>query len=132
MEMNFKLFTGETIEYIKGINFDKYVFNTNITYKTLEVDYYNFIQALKSITFNGIRQEAVNTIDDKIRLLLDYVEIHKTVKNKYYALLAFDELDEQEYSLCLQLNDIQSKRCSKLDVVKIEEYKIDMFNELIA
>jgi hypothetical protein len=128
----FKLYTGQLIDYIKEINFDQYVLNTNITYKTLEVDYYYFIQALKSVTFNGIRQGAVNTIDDKIRLILDYVEIHKTVKNKYYALLAFDTEDEQEYSLCLRLNDIQSKRCSKLDDGRLEEYKIEMFSELIA
>lgn len=124
----FKLFTGETVDYSKGITFTDKVLGRDITYKTVEVELSDFKKAIKSIKHNGIREVPVNTIDDTIDLIIDYCIIKATVNNEYYLLLTFDSVDEQDYDLCYRLNNNEIKEYEALEQEQKECYCIKLLN----
>lgn len=106
-----KLYTGLTIEYLEEIIFyqeipSQHALINPILYKTYVVDKKTFINAFHSIEYNGARQEEVETEEDKIFLMIDYVNIEKT-ENDYWIMLSFDEYEEQEYSLVYKMEKEQ-------------------------
>jgi hypothetical protein len=123
MDMNFKLFTGETIEVLCGASFTQELkhFNRTIEWDCLEVDMDNMIKAIKSIKYNGVKDMPIVNKEDYLELICDYTSILKTENGDFHLILIFDEQDEQKYHLIF-----------RVDYDELEYYQDELYEKLMV
>jgi hypothetical protein len=115
--INFKLFTGETIEGLNPLTLRQKLeyFNRTLRYYCMEVNKENMIKAIKSIKFNGIKQTPVKKDEDILELVLDYTDIFETEIDTY-LMLQFDEQEEQQIHLVYRLSEIDDAKQIQFEI----------------